>query len=270
MAIQEAMTHLDTSVHHDIYIFIFSDSQAALRALDSHTTNSNPISECYISVNEMATHLRINLIWVPGHRNIKGNCIAVEQARQGKTADILRGKDTGGMPMATCKLHLRERLYTLSNNRWNSISTWHNSRLTWSNYNSKRTKTLLQCSREDISTLLNALTGHGLIGTHAHSLGLSSHDFCRSCKQIDEEESIEHLLCFCPANSLKRITLGSYTFPNLAAIHGVSIQKLLCFLRRTKYFAKHYKNANGSPQANGTEQGINWVVGPMLANLADP
>jgi len=123
MAIQEAMTHLDTSVHHDIYIFIFSDSQAALRALDSHTTNSNPISECYISVNEMATHLRINLIWVPGHRNIKGNCIAVEQARQGKTADILRGKDTGGMPMATCKLHLRERLYTLSNNRWNSIST---------------------------------------------------------------------------------------------------------------------------------------------------
>jgi len=39
MAIQEAMAHLDTSEHHDIDIFIFSDSQAALKALDSYTTN---------------------------------------------------------------------------------------------------------------------------------------------------------------------------------------------------------------------------------------
>jgi len=130
----------------------------------------------------MATHMRINLIWVPGHRNIESNCIADELARQGTTADILRERDTVGMPMTTCKLHLRQRLY----NRWNSISTCHNSRLTWPNYNSKRTKTLLQCSREDISTLLNALKGHCLIGTHALRMGLSYHDFCRSCKQLDE------------------------------------------------------------------------------------
>jgi len=35
MAIQEAMSHLVTSDDHDIDIFIFSDSQAALRAFDS-------------------------------------------------------------------------------------------------------------------------------------------------------------------------------------------------------------------------------------------
>jgi len=199
------MANLDMSVHHDIDIFIFSDSQATLRALDSYTTNSKTISECRKSLNDMATHLRINLIWVPG-----GNCIADELVRQATTADILRNKDTVCMPMASCKLLLRQRLYTLSNNRWNSISTCHNSRLTWPNCNSKRTKTLLQCSREDISTLVNALTGHCLIGTHAVRLGLSNHDFCRSCKQIDEEESIEDLLCFCPAHNLKRFqTLGS-------------------------------------------------------------
>jgi len=62
MAIQEAMTHLGTPVHHDIDIFIFSESQAALRTLDSYTTNSKTISECRNSPNEMATHLRINLI----------------------------------------------------------------------------------------------------------------------------------------------------------------------------------------------------------------
>jgi len=188
MAIQEAMSHLDTSEHRDIDIFIFSDSQADLRALDSYTTKSKTNSECRKSANEMATHQRINLIWVPGHQNIVGNCIAHVLARQGTTADILRDKDTVGMPMATYKLHLRQRLYTLSNNRWNSISTCHNSRLTFPNYNSKIIKTLLQCNREDIFTLQNALTGHCLLGPHAHRLGLSNHDFCRSCKQIDRGE----------------------------------------------------------------------------------
>jgi len=83
MAIQEAMTHLDTSEHHDTDIYIFSDSQAALGALDFYTTNSATISECRKSLNEMATRLRIYLIWVPGRRNIEGICIADELARQG-------------------------------------------------------------------------------------------------------------------------------------------------------------------------------------------
>jgi len=53
-------------------------------------------------------------------------------------------------------------------------------------------------------------------------------DYCVSCKQIDEEENIEHLLRFCPAHNYKRLqTLGRYTLPKLAAIQGVSIPKLL-------------------------------------------
>jgi len=127
MAIQEAMSLLDTSKHHDTDIYILSDSQAALRALDSYTANSATIFESRKSLHEMATHLSINLIWVPGHRNIEGNCIAEQVARQWTNADILRDKDTVGMmPKATCKL---------SNNRWNTTSTCNNFRLTWPNYN---------------------------------------------------------------------------------------------------------------------------------------
>jgi len=122
MGIQEAMAHLNTSELHDKDIFIFSYSQAALRILDFYTKNSKTISECRKSLNEMATHLRINLIWVPGHGNVRGNCIADELARQGTTVDIPRDKDTVCMAIATCKLHLRQRLYTLSNNRWTGQS----------------------------------------------------------------------------------------------------------------------------------------------------
>jgi len=53
MAIQEAMSLLDTSEHHDTDIYIFSDSQAALRDPNSHTANSATISECRKFLNEM-------------------------------------------------------------------------------------------------------------------------------------------------------------------------------------------------------------------------
>jgi len=96
--------------------------------------------------------------------------------RASKTTDNCR-HPSGLWHGRYAKRHLRQRLYTLSNNRWNSISTCHNSR--------------------------------------------------------------QFLLRFCSAHNLKRFpTLGSYTLPNLAAIEGVSIQKLLCFLKRTNYFAK--------------------------------
>jgi len=84
--------------------------------------------------------------------------------------------------------------------RWNTIPTYHTYKLTWPKYNPKGTKAFLQCNRVDISTLINALTGHCLMG-NARKLGLTAQDYC-SCKQMYEEKSIEHLLCFCPAQPL--------------------------------------------------------------------
>jgi len=56
------MSHLDTSDHHDTDVFLFSDSQAALRSFVTYTTNSITISECRKSLTEIAPHLRINFI----------------------------------------------------------------------------------------------------------------------------------------------------------------------------------------------------------------
>jgi len=133
--------------------------------------------------------MRINLIWVPGHRNTEGNCIADEVAGQGTTIDILRNKDTVGMPTATCKLLFKQRLFTLSNNRWNTISACHTSRLIWPNYNPRKNQnfpTMQHFLQYDISALINGLTRHCLLGTHARRLGLSNHVYCRSCKQVQE------------------------------------------------------------------------------------
>jgi len=42
--------------------------------------------------------------------------------------------------------------------------------------------------------LIRALTGHWLVGAHAGRLKAPQNDFCRSCWDEEEEETVEHLL----------------------------------------------------------------------------
>ena len=111
MAIVKAIKLLQSKRQN---IFIFSDSQAVLKALDSSFTNSKTIAECCKFPNEMATHYRIHLIWVHGHRDIEGNCKADELARIGTTAEILKDDDTIGIPLTTCKMRINQNIIKLA------------------------------------------------------------------------------------------------------------------------------------------------------------
>jgi len=68
----------------------------------------------------MANQFTVSLIWVPGHRDIVGNCIADELARQGTIKPLLTGKENVGMPMATCKLNIKNYFNKLANTHWQS------------------------------------------------------------------------------------------------------------------------------------------------------
>ena len=46
-------------------------------------------------------------IWVTGHQDIEGNCIADELARKATTIEMLEGKDTTGMSIAACRLFIK-------------------------------------------------------------------------------------------------------------------------------------------------------------------
>lgn len=47
-----------------------------------------------------------------------------------------------------------------------------------------------------MSIKTRAITGHCLIGIHGEIMGSHSYDFCHSCKDEEEEESIEHYNLF--------------------------------------------------------------------------
>ena len=69
-------------------ITIYSDSQAALRALSSWSFSSKLVKECFDILQRLASDNRVTLCWVPGHCGVDGNEAADELAREGSSFRI--------------------------------------------------------------------------------------------------------------------------------------------------------------------------------------
>ncbi|KAJ8978928.1 hypothetical protein NQ317_002989 [Molorchus minor] len=54
-------------------INIFSDSQAALKALTNPKVTSRLVWECQKELENLTDYNRVTLLWVPGHSEIQGN-----------------------------------------------------------------------------------------------------------------------------------------------------------------------------------------------------
>lgn len=64
-------------------ISIYTDSQAALKALSSPKTNSALTLKCWESLNIVSNRNKIKMTWVPVHSDIPGNEKADALAKQG-------------------------------------------------------------------------------------------------------------------------------------------------------------------------------------------
>jgi ribonuclease HI len=73
-------------------IYILSDSQAAIKALDSFQINSKLVWDCHQSLMKLAEHNRTQLVWLPGHMGIDVNEIADQLARQ-CSSHLLKGPE---------------------------------------------------------------------------------------------------------------------------------------------------------------------------------
>ncbi|XP_054081864.1 ribonuclease H1-like [Zeugodacus cucurbitae] len=66
---------------------IYTDSQAALLALSTPFTNSSVVQNCKKALSTLKDKVQLDLVWVPGHRNIFGNEKADELAKAGAVLD---------------------------------------------------------------------------------------------------------------------------------------------------------------------------------------
>ena len=236
-AVSEVPKWLMRNITTSTTINIFTDSQAAIKSLNSMTIRSKTVRDCLTALTEVANYFQIKIAWVPGHSDIPGNCKADELARAGTHLQNRSIRENLNIPFATCRLLIDKWADDMFQEKWDNVGSCRVAKLTWPTINRNRTKQLLELPRSRISLTVGVLTGHCLIGSHAARLRVPVSDFCRSCRDEEEEESPQHLLLNCPALARLRFKhMGSYFFNSLSELAEISPASVSNFVRSTKWF----------------------------------
>lgn len=209
-------------------ICIFSDSQAALKALNSVSCSSNLVWECTKLLQQLTERNTVNLYWVPGHSGIEGNEKADELARIGSTMSFTGPEPFCGVSMCALKLELRdwERKQVLRN--WNEMVEARQSRL-FIQPNAAKSRFLLKLNKKDLRTYTGLVTGHCPCKYHLKVIGKLQDDSCRFCSQ--ESESSEHLMCKCVVLFHKRRKHLDKGLLEPCEIWALSPYKVIKFIR---------------------------------------
>ena len=84
-------------------ILIFSDSQAALKALSGLKVTSGLVAECLDALSVLASLNEVTLALVPGHRGISGNGEVDKLAREASTMLLLGPEPALGIPKCSVR-----------------------------------------------------------------------------------------------------------------------------------------------------------------------
>ena len=74
--------------------------------------------------------------------------------------------------------------------------------------------------------------GHCAIVRFANKLDVHHHDYCRSCHDVEETESVQHLVYECPALQI----LDNRTFEYLMIVATVTLRGLSIFIQSSEWF----------------------------------
>ena len=174
-----------------------------------------------------------------------------------------------GRPIEALKLALREKAIASANERWANTITCRVARQVWPNLNLKRSNTLISLGRRELRTVVGILTGHCLFGEHAKRLVLETNDFCRGCKDEEEEEMLVHFLCSCPALAHRRHrNLGMYFMNNLSDLVSCKVRDISRYISSSNLQLVRVEGKGNDPMVSQwTVTGLSVRKQPFQPNL---
>ena len=95
------------------YVSIVSDSQAALKALQSARTTSPLVQQCQKGLKGISTRHIVGMCWVLGHAGLRGNEIVNKLARDGSVQKFVGHEPS----FRVCKLNIRRKIKCWINNK---------------------------------------------------------------------------------------------------------------------------------------------------------
>jgi ribonuclease HI len=213
-------------------VIIFSDSQAALKALDSYRVDSWLVNECRQSMELAATNNQVKLVWVRGHSGIDGNEKADQVAKKAAQRPYLGPEPVLSVPWAQTRADLKGWLREQHQRFWIERPGMRQSRQFITEPSKRASEELLRLNRMQIRAVVGLLTGHALLKRHLALIGVIQNDtMCRLCSL--EQETAYHVLCECEALATMRMQQLGMAFPTPEFITTTTKGRLAGFILNT-------------------------------------
>lgn len=210
-------------------IKICSDSQAALKALNSTNCNSKTVWSCQKALRELGEQNKVTLMWIPGHAGLEGNEMADLLAKGGAETDFIGPEPVLGIAHNMANQTIKTWADNKAYEHWLNLPGMTQAKAIIRQPVEKRSvDRLLELSRTKLKTLMGLYTGHCRLKHHMHRIGLVEDAECRLC--MEDDETAAHILCECPAGGrLRHHLLGGATVP-LGDLSNISPNTILDFI----------------------------------------
>ncbi|CRL04545.1 CLUMA_CG017618, isoform A [Clunio marinus] len=118
------------------------------------------------------------------------------------------------------------------NKRWNEASGLRHSKMMMKEPNTRRAKSLLNLSRNDLRVMMGVSTGHCCLYKHLNSMQRTQLINCRYCRGMTEE-TMKHVVASCDVHSRTRLRIFDHSVINAEGLAEVDLEDLLLFMTRT-------------------------------------
>ena len=216
----------------DASIAICSDSQAALKALQSAKTTSSLVAKTKSALKRLSVSNSVRLLWVPGHSNIPENEVADALATQAATSAFVDPEPVIGINMTTVSTEIRRWANKVHQRVWESAAGYHQSRLFLKGPDKKLARYALGLSRQHLRVLTGLLTGYATLNRHLALMKIRTDPICSVCGE--EDETSVHFLGKCPATIMARHSILGFYFLRLDELRCIQPHDLMRFARATK------------------------------------